>query len=202
MKIKSFLSLILSVIMLLLFSSCDENISINKNNSSIVTSSENQITSPKAELNSDHKLFLDISINTTENDLKALAENYGYHISLTKYNAGNSKNSKEQNYVYELYDASQFKNETEERHRVNRKYYDIRVTYFHTNNDNDISAIVSCEYANGSSPLVKQIFDYSSKTTQYLYYKQVTTAPAYKEKNWHTAKSSQEAIAEYLNNNP
>ena len=151
------------------------------------------------ELNSDHKLFLEITIDTKEEDLQSIADKYGYHLELIRYNAGDSNRDPEERYMYELYDPSYFDNETAEKWRVNKKYHCVQINYYHANDDADTQYIISCVYSNGrSGEAVKQIFDVLDGSTEYMYWRQVTTAPAYKDKNWHYANSAEQAIVEYL----
>lgn len=151
------------------------------------------------DYNADQKLFMEISIDTKEKDLQSIAEKYGYHMDLTTYNAGTNNRSHEKNHMYELYDPSQFKNESEEKYRVNRNYYAVQITYYHANDEEDTQYIVSCVYSKGrSGKLVKQCFDVESNTTEYYYWKQTTTIPTLKDENWHSASSAEEAIINYL----
>lgn len=153
------------------------------------------------ELTTDLEIFLEISIDTKEDDLPAIADKYGYHLGLTRYNAGTSTHSREKNYVYELYDPSQFRNEIEEKYRVNRKYYAVQITYYHANNEEDTQYIVSCAYSSGKSgTMIKQSYSAVSGTTEYAYWKQVTTVPARQDENWHSASSAEEAVKAYLSN--
>lgn len=163
-----------------------------------ISSNLNSTSSCEAEFADDYLLFMDITINTKESDLQNIADKYGYHLYLTVYNTDNR--SEDKLYEYELYDANQFKNDTEEKYRHNKSYYHIVVTYYHANDEANTQYIVSCKYnqTRGGKDLLIQNYDTATWTTEYSYWKKTTTAPSHQDENWHYAATAEEAIISYL----
>lgn len=206
MKNKNFISLFALLAILTIFlSGCSETFSSTSESSEQATEPPNSSQAEtatkseqtEAELTTDHKIFLRISINTKEDELQAIADKYGYHLGIRRYNTDNR--SRDENYVYTLYDPSLFKSETDETFNWGRSGQPrVEVKFYHANDDADTQYIVSCSFTQGGNGSILQSYDVSTGETKYSYWKQVTNAPARQDENWHLASSAEDAVRAYL----